>query len=148
MMMTGAEHAVNSVKPLDTANQEQEHVNSRQALPLVNRLGESRRREAVNRLSSQQHCILTLAERPDGVSSHELVVILGGDRVRTRPRQFYWNGDPDPIVGTPASRSVAASVSRSLSRLCRAKLLEVRQHPSFRDSEQRLHSAQWRYHRR
>jgi hypothetical protein len=109
-------------------------VNNRQPLP------------SVNLLSAQQQRILELAARPIGVSSHEAVILIGGGRIQTRERRSYWNGDPPPIVGTPVARSVAASVSRSITRLYKLGLIERRGHSHYRDAEQRLHGHEWRYH--
>jgi hypothetical protein len=101
---------------------------------------------SVNRLSAQQQRILELAAWPAGVSSHEAVVAIGGERIRVRPHKFYWNGSHPRIVGTPSSRSVAASVSRSISRLHHLGLVVGRWHLPYRDAEQRMVRGEWRYH--
>jgi hypothetical protein len=99
-------------------------------------------------LSEQQRRIMRAAARPGGVSAHEAVIEIGEARIQTRKRSGCLNGGGAPIVGTAAARSVAASVSRSLSRLRSLGLSELRQHGSHRDADGRLVRHQWRYHAR
>jgi hypothetical protein len=93
-------------------------VNNRQPSPTVNSGPSS---NVVNKLSAQQRTILELATRPNGVSSHEAVILIGGDRCMTRDGY----GRPH-IVASSAARSVAASVSRTLHAPVHLGLMEQR----------------------